>query len=147
MGKSPLNNVSVTVEGDFTQTNGNMYFIGNVAEGSSTYAEFEVIPNMEGTSKGVLHVTFEDSNGDPVEVTKEFEAPVMPAGNVVPGVGGGDAGEVFNPTVPQVKKEIVPMWLFIVIQVIVFILFIPITRKIIISIYKSKLRKKEFEQY
>jgi hypothetical protein len=147
MGKSPLNNVTVTVEGDFMQTNGNMYFIGNVAEGSSTYAEFEVIPNMEGTSKGILHVSFEDSNGDPVEITKEFEAPVMAAGNFDPGMGGGDPGEVFNPIEPQVKKEILPVWLFIVIQVVVFILFIPITRKIIISVYKSKLRKKEMEQY
>ncbi|MGB4659369.1 MAG: hypothetical protein WBI07_09320, partial [Mobilitalea sp.] len=78
MGKSPLNNVIATVEGDFTKTDGEMYFIGNAAEGSSSYIEFEVMPGMEGTAKGTVRITFEDSNGDEVEFTKDFEAEVMP---------------------------------------------------------------------
>ncbi|HWT26378.1 MAG TPA: hypothetical protein VN131_00430 [Mobilitalea sp.] len=149
MGKSPLNNVIAYIEGDFTKSDGNMYFVGNVAEGSSAYADFDVIPNMEGVSKGVLRITFEDSNGNQKELTKDFESPVQPASAAVmnPGMGQGGAGEVFNPTVPVAKKAIVPVWLFIIIQVIIFVLFIPITRKVIINIYKSKLRKQEQEQY
>ena len=148
MGRSPLNNVIATVEGDFTKSDGNMYFIGNVVEGSSTYAEFEVIPNMEGTAKGVLKITYEDSNGDEVEFLKEFEAQIMGAGVFDPGIipPGGD-GEVFNPEVPLAKKAIVPIWAFVIIQIISFLLFMLITRKIIISAYKSKLRSKEEEQY
>ena len=62
---------------------------------------------------------------------------------------GMDQGyeDVFNPSMPETKKEILPLWMFITIQVAIFILFIPITRKIIISIYRSKLRKQEELNY
>jgi hypothetical protein len=147
MGKSQLNNVVATVEGDFTKSDGSMYFIGNVLPGASAYAEFEVIPNIEGTAKGVVKVSFEDSNGDPIENSKDFETMVNPAQTVDPGMIDGGSGEVFNPTLPTAKKAIVPLWLFIIIQVVIFAAFVPITRKIIISAYKSKLRKKEEENY
>jgi len=147
MGKSPLNNVIASVEGDFTKSDGTMYFVGNVIAGSSTYVEFEVMPNIEGLAKGVLKVTFEDSNGDEVSFTKEFETQVMPASVFDPGMVDGGAGEVFNPEVPMAKKAIVPIWLFIIIQIIIFAAFIPITRKIIISVYKAKLHKAEQEKY
>lgn len=147
MGRSPLNNVIVKVEGDFTKSDGDMYFVGNAAEGSSTYVEFEVIPNLEGTANGVLRVTFEDSNGDTQEFTKDFSTQVMPAATIDTGTVDNSSGEVFNPSVPVAKKEIVPIWAFAIIEVFIFILFVPITRKIIISAYKSKLRKKERDQY
>lgn len=147
MGKSPLNNVIATVEGDFAKADGNMYFIGNVTEGSSSYVEFDVIPNMEGTANGVLRITFEDSNGDEVEFTKEFTAQVMGAGTFEPGPIDEGTGEVFNPDGVTVKKEIVPIWAFIIIEVVIFLLFVPITRKIIITAYKAKLRKREQEKY
>lgn len=144
MGKSALNNVIATVEGDFTKSDGNMYFIGNVMEGSSSYAEFEVIPNIEGTAKGVLKVTYEDSNGDEVVFNKEFETEIMGAQVFDPGMGG-EGLEVINPMVPVTKKPILPTWMYIIINVVIFIAFIPITRKIIISVYRKKLRKKEEE--
>ena len=56
MGKSTLNNVIATVEGDFISSAGDMYFIGNVNAGDSSYAEFEVIPNVEGLAKGVVKI-------------------------------------------------------------------------------------------
>ncbi|MDF2541271.1 MAG: hypothetical protein K0S47_989 [Herbinix sp.] len=146
MGKSPLNNVIATVEGDFIKSDGNMYFIGNVAAGEASFVEFEVLPSLEGTAKGVVSITFEDSNGNEVVMTKDFETVVQ--GEVVWDGGGvvdGGSGEVFNPEVPMTKKEILPVWLFIVIQVVIFIAFIPITRKAIIGVYKMKLRKKEAE--
>lgn len=147
MGKSPLNNVVATVEGDFAKADGNMYFIGNATEGSSSLVEFDVIPNMEGTANGVLRITFEDSNGDEVEFTKDFTAQVMGAGTFEPGPIDEGTGEVFNPDGVTVKKEIVPIWAFIIIEVVIFLLFIPITRKIIITVYKAKLRKREQEKY
>ncbi len=148
MGRSALNNVIAYVEGDFLKADGAMYFIGNVTEGSSTYVEFDVLPNIEGTANGLLRVTFEDSNGDTVEFTKDFTAEVMPAGMIDNGgIIDGGSGEVFNPEVPMAKKAILPVWLFVIIQVVIFVLFVPITRKIIINVYKGKLRKKELEQY
>lgn len=147
MGRSPLNNVIARLEGDFMKSDGDMYFIGNVTQGGSTYAEFEVISNMEGLANGVLSITFEDSNGDEVVVTKEFSAEVMSAGTFDPGIPYPDSGEVFNPQIPTVKKEIVPLWAFILIEIVIFFLFVPITRKVIVNVYKSKLRKKEQNQY
>ena len=147
MGKSPLNNVVAIVEGDFAKADGNMHFVGNVAEGSSSYVEFDVIPNMEGTASGVLRITFEDSNGDEVEFTKDFTAEVMGAGVIDPGPIDDGSGEVFNPGGVTAKKAILPIWAFVIIEVVIFLLFVPITRKIIISIYKAKLRKSEQEKY
>ncbi len=148
MGRSPLNNVIVRLEGDgFSKLDGDMTFIGTVAAGGSSYVEFQANPNFEGTANGVLKITFEDSNGDEVEYLKEFSWDVMPANNFDPGVMEGDVGEVFNPEVPTAKKEILPVWLFVIILVVVFILFVPITRAIIINVYKSKLRKRERDQY
>ena len=148
MGRSPLNNVIAKLEGDFMKSDGEMYFIGNVAEGGSTYVEFEVIPNLEGLANGKLNITFEDSNGDEVSVSKDFSAEVMGATVVDPGMPmPGDGGEVFNPDVVTAKKEIVPIWAFVIIEIVIFILFVPVTRKVIISAYKSKLRKKEQDQY
>ena len=147
MGRSPLNNVIIYVEGDFAKADGEMYYVGTVPEGNSSYVEFDVIPNMEGTANGVLKVTFEDSNGDTVETTKDFTAQVMSSVPVDGGIIDG-GGEVFNPgVIPVAKSEILPIWLFIIIQVVLFAVFVPVTRKVIIQAYKSKLRKKEQEQY
>ncbi len=146
MGKSVLNNVIATVEGDgFTKADGSMYFIGNVEAGSSSYVEFDVTPNYEGTASGVLKISYEDSNGDTVELTKEFTQDVMPATGMDTGINDGGVGEVFNPEMPIAKEAILPVWAFVLIQIGIFIVFVTITRKIIISIYKSKLRKKEQE--
>ena len=147
MGKSQLNNVVATVEGDFTKSDGSMYFIGNVAAGSSSYIEFEVIPGMAGTASGVLKMTYEDSNGDEVEFAKDFTSDVMSPVVMDPGDFNGGSGEVFNPGVPITKALIIPIWAFVLLQVVIFAIFVPLTRKIIISTYKAKLRKKQEEQY
>ncbi len=146
MGKSQLNNVITTLEGDFTKADGDMYFIGNVAAGTSSYVEFDVVPNVEGTAKGVLRVSFEDSNGDKIEFTKDFSTEVMPAVTMDPGMmEGGGAMDVFNP-MPEAKKPIMPVWGFILLELILFGAFVPISRKIVISLYKAKLRKRNEEQ-
>lgn len=143
MGKSMLNNVIATVEGDFINSSGNMYFMGNVNAGDRSYAEFEVLPTVEGMARGTVRITYEDSNGDEQVYTKEFETNVMGEQTWNPDVDGGGI-DVFNPdTAQESKKPILKTWIFVVIQVVIFIAFIPITRKIIISVYKNKLRKKE----
>ncbi len=146
MGKSQLNNVIAKVEGDYTKSDGNMKFIGNVAAGTSSFVEVEVIPNVEGTANGVLKISYEDSNGDTVEFTKEFSQEIMSAGVIDPGMPGDGSGEVFNPA-PVAKAPIMQVWLFVLMQVVIFAIAVPVTRKVIISAYKAKLRKKEEEQY
>ncbi len=148
MGRSPLNNVVATVEGDFSKADGNMYFLGTVPEGTSRYEEFEVTPNMEGMAKGILRITYEDSNGDKVDYLKEFETFVSGAQIFDPGFDMGDGGmDVFNPNVPQAKKEILKPWMFIVLQILIFVIFLPVTRKTIITVYRRKLQKREEAKY
>ena len=147
MGRSALNNVVATVEGDFTKADGNMYFVGNVMEGSSMYVEFEVMPNIEGMAKGTLKITYEDSNGDKVDYLKEFETMVNGSQVFDPNMGGDGGVDVFNPIVPEAKKEILKPWLFILIQIVLFLVFIPVTRKVIITVYRKKLQKKEEAKY
>jgi hypothetical protein len=147
MGRSPLNNVIATVEGDFVKADGNMYFLGTVPEGSSRYDEFEVIPNVEGQAKGVLKITYEDSNGDKVEYLKEFEYPVNGAQPFNPDFGFDGGMDVFNPMMPQPKKEILKPWMFIILQILIFVIFLPVTRKVIISVYRRKLQKREEAKY
>lgn len=149
MGKSVLNNVIVTLEGDgFTKADGTMQFIGNLEPGTSTPVEMEVIPNVAGTATGTLKFSYEDSNGETVEFSEEISQDIMPAGAMDPGgMPGGDSGAVFNPGALTAKKPILPIWAFVIVQVVIFVLFVPVTRKVIVNAYKSKLRKKEQEQY
>ncbi len=148
MGKAPLNNVTATLECDgLTMSNGNMQYIGNVEAGGSQPVEMEVVPNVEGTVKGILHITYEDSNGDTVELKKDFEGNVMPAAAMDPGMMGDGTTDAMNPAALIGKKEILPIWAFVILQIAIFAIFAPVSRKIIINIYKAKLRKKEEEQY
>ncbi|MFV0343699.1 MAG: COG1361 S-layer family protein [Anaerocolumna sp.] len=140
LGKSTLNNVQASIEGDYTLSTGSMFFIGNVESGSQEYAELEVIPNVEGIAKGTLVVSFEDSNGEPVTITKEFEGTIM--GEYIPDMGDGgmiDGGIV----VEQPKAPIVQLWLFIIIQIVIVVICIPVSRKIVLQLYRRKLRKQE----
>jgi len=146
MGKSMLYNVAATVEGDFTNAGGDIFYMGNVNSGDRSYAEFEVIPNVEGLAKGTVRITFEDSNGNEQVYTKEFEAMVMGAQVWVPGYEDGGL-DVFNPVLPEPKKAILPTWAFVLVQVAIFVIFVPVSRKVIINIYKNKLRKKEDEMF
>lgn len=144
MGKSALNNVMATVEGDFIMSGGDMYYLGNVNAGDTAFAEMEVIPNIEGNAKGTVKITYEDSNGNEHVYTKEFETFVNGAQSWDPGLDTGGV-DVFNPTVPEPKKPILPVWAFILIQIAIFAVFVPLSRKVIITVYKNKLRKKEEE--
>lgn len=141
MGKSTLNNVYAKVEGDFYRSTGSMYYIGNVLSGQPEFAELEVIPTVEGLAKGTLIITFEDSNGDEVSVTKEFEANVQGEYIPEPGDWGNNGGMI--PEVPEAKKEILSGWLFIVIQVALLGIGILVSRKITLALHRRKLKKQE----
>ena len=148
MGRSALNNVFITIEGDFTLATGSMHYIGSVAPGSGEYIDCEIIPNIEGEAVCNVVVHFEDSNGD--EVTKTTEHTVYVQGaqaSPFPDdyTGGDDwQGGDITPVGPveEPKEPIVKLWLFIVIQVAVLVVGLFVTRGIIIGVHKSKLKKK-----
>ncbi|HEX3022756.1 MAG TPA: hypothetical protein VHP81_10235, partial [Lachnospiraceae bacterium] len=145
MGKSKLNNVTATVVSDnYQAVDSSTKFIGNVEAGSGNSYEIDLIPLVEGDCPGQLVLTYEDTNGDTVELKNDFTQTIMPAQTMTDPMDPSIPTDA--PAVPQAKKAILPTWLFIVIQVVVFIIAIPISRKVVISLYKRKLRKKEDEE-
>lgn len=143
MGKSKLENVYFTFEGDFQLETGDKLILGSVDAGVSEYVEPNVIPLVEGNATGKIIIHFENSNGDEITVEKEIpETMVQGEMTFDPGTTGGDV-PVINDNPVDAKKDILPLWLFIVLQVAVVVVFVPVTRLIIIRIHKRKLMKAE----
>lgn len=145
MGKSPLNNVRFSLEGDFILETGASFFHGTVTPGMPEYIEMSVMPTMAGMCSGTLLMTFEDSNGDEVVMRHEFSnINVMEQMSFEDWNNGMDPGfPVFEETPQAVKKDILPVWVFVLIQVGVLAIFIPVIRLIIIKVHIIRLRKKE----
>lgn len=145
MGKSTLNNVYFTVEGDFAVANGSSYYYGMLQSGYPDYVEMDIMPLVAGEAKGVLTIHMEDSNGDEVTYTSDISGFIMEQ-------GGGDVGFVdpgfdIPVDVPPVSgggepaKPIVSLPVFIAIMVIVFLASFFITRGIRIACYKKKAHR------
>ncbi|MDD6035868.1 MAG: hypothetical protein PUC30_06720 [Lachnospiraceae bacterium] len=146
MGKSTLNNVYFTVEGDFAVANGSSYYYGTLQAGYPDYVEMDITPLVSGDAAGTLTIHMEDSNGDEVTYESELSAFIME-------MGGGDIGwDVPDiptdvnpiPVEPQVQvKPIVSVPVFAVILVVVFLISLFVARGIRIACYKRKLRREE----
>lgn len=142
LGKSVLSNVTARVESEGFEATSTV-FIGNVEAGSMSSQEIAITPKIEGPVKGELIITYENSNGEAIDVPTSFDATVMPMQTVDPGMDPG-----MDPGVTTVgKPPIVPTWIFIIIQIVVFAVAIPIGRKITLGIYKRKMLKKEQEEF
>jgi hypothetical protein len=76
MGKSTLNNLMVSTEGNF-QILGTSYYVGNFEPGRSDYYDVTIIPNEPGEVKGSINFTFEDASGKEIQVKKEFSMNVI----------------------------------------------------------------------
>lgn len=142
MGRSTLNNVMARIEGDFAASS-NMVYIGNVEAGSSDMQQFDVTPTIEGQSSGTLIISYEDSNGDTIDVEFPFEAFVQ---GEVP-IDDSFPGDMTDTIVPEAKQPIVKTWIFVLIQAAILGLGIPLSRKAVLGLYKRKLRKKEEEEF
>ena len=66
LGKSPLYNASVTVEGPGLAME-EAYFGGNIPSGGTMRAEFNIIPSLGGEISGEVVITYEDVHGKPAE--------------------------------------------------------------------------------
>lgn len=147
MGKSSLNNVRFSLEGDFTLDSGATFFYGTIAAGSSDYVEMSVTPQKSGDCSGVMHIIMENSNGDEITIDHPFDGIYVGEISMPSDMNGGFE----DPSMPayddmtgeNTKKDIMPVWLFIIIQVVIFAAVIPVTRIIIINSKKKKLRNSE----
>lgn len=142
LGKSTLYNVAAKLDSkDYTSTQQTVY-IGNVEAGNGNTYEMEITPNVDSMeATGVLVVTYEDSNGNVYELKTDLPATFI---NSAQPIGNPDMGfEIPEQNVTPEKKEMIPMKYFIVIQVVIFLAGIVIFRKLVITIYKARLHKKE----
>ena len=78
-GLIPLNNFTISMEGDFSLMDGEIY-VGNFPSNSSDYLDLMVMPNGVGQQKGVLVFSYEDAVGNPKRYEQEFEMDVMEMG-------------------------------------------------------------------
>ena len=133
MGKSVLYNVTAKVKGDFKPTN-EVLIIGNVNAGDSRSWSMDVTPQLDGMGKGVLTISYEDSNGNVSSYDTNFESMVNATN---PEEGGGDMPDMPMP-VPEGAKDIVPMWAFIAGNIVIFIIGAVVTKNIAVKKYKKK---------
>ena len=85
MGKTTLNNLRISVSGDFTVDGDSSQYIGNMANGRSDYFSFNFFPNSEGEMKGKAVFTFENAQGAEQVIEKEFTFNIQPAPEWDPG--------------------------------------------------------------
>lgn len=144
LGKSPLYNVTAKITGDFKSSN-EVLIIGNVNAGEGKSWSMEVTPSVEMMGSGVLTISYEDSNGNVKSYDTNFESEIMPA----------DSGMSDMPIMPEMpmveeKKDIMPMWVFILIQIAVFGVATLVTKNMLIKRYKKNKRaeiEKEDEEF
>jgi len=145
MGKSQLNNVYFTVEGDFEVANGSSYYYGTLQAGYPDYVEMDIIPLAAGDVTGKLIVHMEDSNGDEVTYETEITGFVMEEGGG--DIDWEDPGMDFPVDVPPMEEPaaepIVSLPIFIAALIAVFLVSFFAARGIRIACYKKKLRKEE----
>ncbi len=144
MGKSQLNNVYFTVEGDFEVANGSSYYYGTLQAGYPDYVEMDIMPLAAGDVTGTLIIHMEDSNGDEVTYETEITGFVMEEGGEL---GWEEPGlemptDVLPTEAPQ-EKRIVSLPIFIGGLIALFFISFFTARGIRIACYKRKLRKEE----
>lgn len=77
MGKTTLNNLRVSAEGDFDTQESTSYYVGNMESGKSDSYDFSFIPRQAGSMTGKLTFTYEDAAGNEQTLEKPFTFQVM----------------------------------------------------------------------
>ena len=123
MGKVTLSNLMIKIEGNFQAEDAN-YFIGNFDAGSSEYYETMIIPTEPGLLEGGIILSYEDSNGETIEMIKDFSLNIMemPMEESSP--------ENSRSEMHQKKGSKVFLWIILIMVPIVAI-FIVVRKKII----------------
>jgi hypothetical protein len=76
-GKTTLNNLRVTAEGDFDTPESTSYFVGNLESGKSDTYDFAFIPRKGGALEGKIIFSYEDASGDQQVLERPFSFQVM----------------------------------------------------------------------
>ena len=100
MGRNQINNLRVSVEGDFTVDGSPSSYIGNMVSGRSDYYNFNFFPLAEGPCNGTVTFTYENASGKEETIEKSFTF------NINPGYQFED--EPMEPMEPE--KQPLPLW-------------------------------------
>ena len=132
MGKSILYNVTAKVKGDFKPAN-EVLIIGNVNAGEGRSWSMDVTPQVDGTGKGVLTISYEDSNGNISSYDTEFES-------MVNATNPEDTPDTPIDPMPidEGPRDIIPLWAFICGNIVLFIAGALVVKGIAVKKYKKK---------
>ncbi|MBD5117505.1 MAG: hypothetical protein HDT48_08435 [Ruminococcaceae bacterium] len=139
-GKSGVYNVTADVEGDGFDKSQGTYYVGNVNSGSEEYYDVQITPNVEGTVKGDIVVTYEDANGTQKEQRLPFSINVISYSWDEPvwdDPGWDDPG-MYD---PGMEEGGFPLWAWFAIGGGVVVIAIIV----IVIVVKHKKKKKELE--
>lgn len=121
MGRSPIYNCMVTVEGDGLSLE-DSFFQGTVAAGNSMRADLSIITATPGQIDGEIVISYEDSLEEKMEERLPLSLYVTEAYN--PDMNGGmdDPGFIDQPTIGGMddpSSSGTPVWIWIVLGVVV----------------------------
>lgn len=136
MGKAKVSNLTASVSGDYVSSQ-EINYIGNLEAGNSDYYDFQVSPSKEGENVGTLILTFEDSSGKKINVTKQFTGYAMADFTSTDDPGMVDTGFDVMPEEPQ--EEPLNIWYVIGIGFGSFLVSFMITKMITTKIIRKKL--------
>ena len=138
MGKATLSNLVATVNGDVIPAQESSY-IGNIQAGNSDYYDIEVTPSQEGTNNGTLILTFEDSSGKKISVSKDFTITAHLEETINPGYDDYN----YTPVEDETEETKFEVWQIILAGIGAFlVLFVVarfITKKIILKKFEDEL--------
>lgn len=121
MGRSPIYNCMITVEGDGLSLE-DSFFQGTVAAGNSMRADLSIITATPGQIDGEIVISYEDSLEEKMEERLPLSLYVTEAYN--PDINGGtdDPGYIDQPTIGGMddpSSSGTPVWIWIVLGVVV----------------------------
>ena len=130
MGNNQINNLTITVEGDFDVDGSPLKYVGNVVSGRQDNYSFNFWPRQEGPCTGTVKFTYEDADGNEHYMTKDFEFNIGPAYNW---------DEPMEPDFPIEEPGFhMPLWGWIASGVGAIVLAI-----VIVKIIKKRKQKKQ----
>ena len=136
-GKGTIYNVSAELRGEgFTTTEGNQ-FVGNVASGTESSADFTISPTQAGSINAQLVITYENEQAEEKTITKDITFTVEEMMFEDPGMMPGIDDMPTEPT-----QTGIPLWAWAVIVV----LAAGVVATVVVIVRKKIKKRKENEK-
>lgn len=136
-GKGTIYNVSAELRGEgFTTTEGNQ-FVGNVASGTESSADFTISPTQAGSINAQLVITYENEQAEEKTITKDITFTVEEMSFEDPGMMPGMGDMSTEPT-----QTGMPLWAWAVIVV----LAAGVVATVVVIVRKKIKKRKENEK-